>query len=48
MVRIIIIYLSKAYDTLNHKSVIAKLEVYGLGSKSSGFLQLYYQTILRH
>ena len=37
MVRIIIIYLSKAYDTLNHKSVIAKLEVYGLDSKSSGF-----------
>ena len=33
--------LSKACDTLNHKSLIAKLEAYGLDSETSSFLQSY-------
>ena len=33
--------LSKACDTLNHKPLIAKLEVYGLDSETSSFLQSY-------
>ena len=33
--------LSKAYDTLPHDLLIAKLAAYGLGSKSLSFLLSY-------
>ena len=34
-------YLSKVFDTLNHKPLIIKFEAYGLESEFTGFLQSY-------
>ena len=38
-VSIVIMGLSIAFDTLNHKKLIAKLEIHGLESESSCILQ---------
>ena len=40
-VGVVIMDLSKAFDTLNHKLLIAKLEAFDLDSRSSSFLQSY-------
>ena len=40
-VGVVIMDLSEAFDTLNHKLLIAKLEAFDLDSGSSSFLQSY-------
>ena len=40
-VGVVMMDLSKAFDTLNHKLLIAKLEAFDLDSRSSSFLQSY-------
>ena len=40
-VSIVIMDISKAFYSLNHKPLVAKLEAYGLDSESAGFLQSY-------
>ena len=40
-VGVVIMDLSKAFDTLNHKLLIEKLEAFDLDSGSSSFLQSY-------
>ena len=42
IVRAIIMDLSKAFDTLNHKLLLKKLQAYGFHKKSLSFIESYF------
>ena len=47
-VGVIIMDLSKAFDSLNHDLLLAKLEAYGLDNKAVSFMKSYLTNRLQH
>ena len=40
-IRVIFMDLSKAFDTINHSLLLAKLKAYGFSDQALSFLQIY-------